>query len=181
MARTRGFSRVRPSNRRQTAWSAGPGGLPSTLLTDNDSQVVGLGAEAQLEGLTLVRIRGSLQAYLVDDFSSTQEGLHCAFGLVVVTAEAFAVGISAIPKPLTDSFFDGWLYHRFFDLHAGKNIVGTEPNINQLNVVQFEVDSKAMRKTPAATVIAAVVESQLTGISSSARVIFDSRALAKLS
>jgi len=162
-------------SRRRTGWELGPGGdAPLTVSADGIS-ILGSGLVLLVDGLTLVRLRGSVQA-LLTQATAIADGFHCAMGIGIVNEDAFAIGVTTIMDPLTDADWDGWLYHRFFDLHAqSSTTVGPGPADN----LQFEVDSKAMRKTTDGDVIFAALEvvEQTTAVM---QVFFDSRVLFKL-
>ena len=170
-----GFFRGR-SPRRQTAWEQGPGGSTATGLTGSNTQIVGSGIAALVDGLTVVRIRGSFEAILTSAVSAL-DGFHAVLGMCVVTNDAFAIGVTAVPNPMDDADWDGWMYHRFFDLHAK----GATPSflLENQTVIQFEVDTKAMRKLPLNETLLMsmqLIEVGAAGIS----VFFDSRMLVKL-
>jgi len=86
------------------------------------------------------------------------------------------VGVTAVPDPIADMDWDGWMYHRFFDVHgAAGTFDATEPQAS----IQFEVDSKAMRKIPLNETLVAVLEVVEQG-ASTGTAWFDSRILVKL-
>ena len=176
MPTRRGFSRGHPS-RRQTAWELGPGGDSVTAISTTSSTILGAGSAAVIDGLTIVRIRGNL-SILCDSVSAIQDGYHGAVGIGVVTSDAFAVGVTAVPNPLADANWDGWMYHRFFDVHAISATIGEGVNAQAL-VAQIEVDTKAMRKLPLNETVFMSMEVVEDGTSTLA-VRFDSRLLVKL-
>ena len=163
-------------SRRNTGWGLGPGG--STVTSFSASSVAFLGGVITVgtDGFTITRLRGNLQAFL--ETGGVSEGYHCAIGVAVVTSDAIAVGITAVPDPVADAGWDGWLYHRFFDVH---NISATlTDGANAMSAhVQFEVDSKAMRKMGDNDTLFASVEVIEAG-TSALDIFFDSRLLMKL-
>jgi len=177
MARSRGvFHRGRPQ-RRKTGWDFGPGGTGVTSFSSSTTSILGGGAEVVAQGLTLVRLRGSVQGFL-KTADAANAGFHCAMGIGIVSTDAFAVGVTALPNPADDIGW-GWLYHRFFDLHAFSATVADSMAASGLGSIQFEVDSKAMRKLTVSEVIFAslqVIELSTATMS----VFFESRALLKL-
>ena len=176
MAQRRGFPRVR-SQRRLTSWGLGPGDSSPEPITGSGKSVLGLGAGAVVDGLTVVRLRGSVQAY-IDSFNAAGSGFHCAMGVCVANGDAFATGVAALPDPLADASWDGWMYHRFFDVHAITSTISD--GVNGYTIQQeFEVDSKAMRKLPASDVLCAVIDVVEIG-TATMDVFFDSRILLKL-
>ena len=42
--------------------------------------------------------------------TSALDGFNGAFGIGLVTRQALAVGVSAVPTPLDEEDWDGWLY-----------------------------------------------------------------------
>ncbi len=178
MARSRrGFSQGHIRTRRQTAWGIGPGGSSPASISSSSVVILGGGSVPLVEGLTIVRLRGSFQAYLKTS-DAANGGFHCALGIGLATDEAFGIGTTALPSPISDSEFDGWMYHRWFDIHSfGATIA--ESMTSGLATIQFEVDSKAMRKQPVGLVLYTVLEVvELSTATMSA--FFDSRILAKL-
>ena len=96
-----------------------------------------------------------------------------AIGVGIVTRQAADAGIGSVPVPITDASWDGWMYHRFFDLFdtAGVAAEGEAK-------IQFEVDTKAMRKIHENEALVAVAESAISGgTPGSSGIIFDSRIL----
>ena len=127
------------------------------------------------DGLTVVRLRGSLSAFILTA-TSAGDGFHCALGIGLINEDAFAVGVTTVMDPIADAQWDGWLYHRFFDVHAQTTTPGTGSIID---AIQFEVDSKAMRKTSEDTIIFAALEVVEQG-TATMNLFFDSRMLFKL-
>ena len=174
MATRRGSYQARGS-RRQTSWDEGPGGTGITQLSSVGSVFLGSVAQALVDGLTIVRLRGSFAAYL-ETAAAVGQGYQGAIGLGVVSENAFGVGITAVPTPITDSTWDGWLYHRFFGVHRSLAATGAGEGSSQ---IRFEVDSKAMRKIPESDALIAVVEMVEIG-TATIDMFFDSRILVKL-
>ena len=158
------------SQRRKSAWEEGPGAVGQTGVSANTSFILGAGAQAQVDGLTLVRLRGELLFYL-SAAGTTLDGFSGAFGIGVVTNAAFAVGASAVPMPITEMEENIWLYHQVVQCF------GTGDYSSALRV---QVDSKAMRKLNVGDTIYAALE--LTEVGTAVlQASFDSRVLVKLS
>jgi len=179
MASQRGFSRGRlptRGSRRQTGWEEGPGGdLAPELFTASSSVILGSGVAALSDGLTVVRLRGELQAYMTAVVAAN-DGYSCAVGACIVSNDAFAIGVTAVPTPIEDMDWNGWLYHRFFHVHSVSTAVtATDSSL----VLRFEVDSKAMRKIAVNETLCMVMEVLERG-TASLSVWFDSRILLKL-
>ncbi len=155
MPRSRGFQ-TRPirSNRRKTGWFEGPFHDISSLVSAG-STVWLTGQTATDDGLTLVRLRGEacLSLRLATAVGDGFDGF--AMGICIVTGNAAGVGITAIPKPLTDIDWDGWIWHQL-----GGHITGLETTEVQrgFHALRIPIDSKAMRKFKASDVIVGVVQ-----------------------
>jgi len=164
--------------RRKSSWEFGPGGTAVTSVGSSTSVIIGGGVAAGQNGLTLVRLRGSLQAYLTAT-DATNSGFHCAFGVGIASSDAFGVGVTALPNPADDAGWPGWLYHRFFDLHSFNATIVESMAAGGLGSVQFEVDSKAMRKLGINETIFASLQTIEAGAASMS-IWFESRTLVKL-
>ena len=103
---------------------------------------------------TIVRSRGTIAmrfaGYTAD---LTVVG---AFGIGVVSAEAAAVGITAVPEPFSDADWGGWMVHRTF---ARRLEFGSTVGLYSEDW-EYQIDSKAMRKVEANSVLVFVAESQ---------------------
>ena len=141
--RLRGFSQGRTSGkRRQTGWEAGPGSLTMAegTLSGSGNLIIGSGIAPVVDGLTLVRTRGDITMGL-RTAGSVGDGFLVGVGIGIVTNDAFAVGVTAVPSPIDDMDWDGWLFHKLVNLFT---VVGTEDN--PVTAARIDVDSKAMRK-----------------------------------
>ncbi len=79
-----------------------------------------------------------------------------AFGICVVSADAFAAGVASVPGPFSDADWSGWYVWESFNYTADfKSGVGYD-----LLSQEYDVDSKAMRKITANDTIVMVAESQ---------------------
>ena len=121
---------------------------------------------------TLVRSRGTLSvrpSSVAADLSYTG-----AFGMGVVSDQALAIGITAIPGPFDDADWDGWFVWQSF---SGR--VEFEAGIEAVlaREIEYDIDSKAMRKVSDNNSIVLVGESQTGSVSMSAPI----RLLLKLS
>ena len=155
MARQRGFTRVARGPKRLTNWGNGPGGSSLTNFSLSSASILGAGVTFLQSG-TIVRVRGSVSSYL-RSYTSAGDGYHVAVGIGVTTEAAFDAGIASLPTPITEAAWDGWLWHRYFDVHgslaAGSSAVG-EGNSG----VDIEIDSKAMRRVSDEYVVFAAAE-----------------------
>ena len=179
MARSsRGLNRgsVVRSQRRETAWNEGPGGVTAQAFSATGTILLGSGITPLAPGLTLVRLRGNVEVVL-EAAANIGEGMAGALGIGIISADAFGIGVTAAPNPLDDQDWGGWLYHRHWSLHATTATIADGVNTGRMD---WEVDSKAMRKFGLNEVIFASM--QVTEIGASqVEVFFDSRVLVKLS
>jgi len=96
------------------------------------------------DGLTLVRTRGIFKTWLTAAASIGDGFNEVAIGICVVTENAFGIGVTAIPGPLADMGWDGWLYHALLGPLIS---LRTDPQaVDSLALITHVVDSKAMRK-----------------------------------
>ncbi len=145
MASPRRFQHRNQSQRRKTAWDFGPN-LTVVASTAVQKRVwtngIALAAESQS---TITRIRGQISLYL-DLVTAAGDGFSGAIGLGIVTADAFAIGETAMPGPFSDPEWNGWIWHEFFTLRgvaaqsSGENIAR-----NATADRQITIDSKAQR------------------------------------
>ncbi len=175
MARSRGRPHLRVGgSRRESSWSEGPGDSTPGSITASGTAILGLGAVAVEDGLTIVRTRGLL-TLVGNVFTTVGDAMVGAFGLCIVSENAFGVGVTAVPAPLTDVGWNGWFYHTFVGVSRG-----TADFANGSGFQRIVVDSKAMRKIKRTDVVIAVIELVETG-AADVDVFFDSRLLSKLS
>ena len=148
---SRGSRRVPISLRRRTAWDIGPGTTSGgQTLSSTASIIGGFGTAALSDGMTLVRTRGELVLNLITA-AAANNGFVGAFGCGIATSPAFAVGSTAVPMPIDEEGWDGWLYHRYFHILSSSILAGAvSGDADAMNamtaVLRVEVDSKAMRK-----------------------------------
>ena len=144
MAQRRGsrFPRTSGGFRRRTGWEEGP--FSATTAVSVASQVVWSTAQqAVVDGLTLIRIRGEVNLFL-NVASSALDGFdRVAMGICIVSENAVGVGATAIPHPLGDIAWEGWLWHWVGSL------ISPTATIDQTTgpaSIRIPIDSKAMRK-----------------------------------
>ncbi len=170
------FPQVR-SQRRSTAWSEGPGGTALTTFTSSSPQFIGAFVVPVVPGLTVIRIRGRVQAFLTA-VSIASSGFRGAFGIGIATIAAINGGIGSVPTPLTEQGSENWLYWRAIQVHGVTATIAD--GANAMSVVDsFDVDTKAMRKNPEEFGIYAAAEFIETG-AATLSLAFDSRLLDKL-
>jgi len=130
-------------------------------FSDVEIVVVGPSTKTLLAGhtasvaldLTILRIR--LQLAVKTDQVAAGEIQAGAFGCIVVTDDAFAAGVSAIPGPISDAAADWMLYHPFWQFFAFSDATGFQHNAGN----SMTVDSKAKRVIEPNETLAIVVES----------------------
>jgi len=122
-------------------------------------------------GSTIVRTRGMVSVRAQSAGASLD--IVGAFGIGVVSSQALAVGITAIPEPFDEADWDGWFVWRSFSYRLE---VITAASANFLRW-DFEIDSKAMRKLGEGDAFVFVAQSQAGAFSISAPL----RTLIKLS
>ena len=160
--------------RRQTSWEEGVGGTSSAQFAASGSAIVGSGVQPTTDGLTLVRTRGFVELVLTT-ITANLDGYSGGIGIGVVNTNAFGVGVSAVPLPLTEMQWDGWLWHQLFAFHGPAGGTLGHPGAN----LRFEIDSKAMRKVGLEDTIFASIEVVETGTAVMSYFL-DSRMLFKL-
>ncbi len=114
-----------------TAFSAGGG----TILFQLNA------AALALRPFTIVRTR-FLLGMQTDQIAASEDQVG-ALGMAVVSDQASAVGVTAVPTPLTDMASDLWFVHQ---LMYGALLRADGTGIDAGAMLTTEVDSKAMRK-----------------------------------
>ncbi len=177
MPSRRGLTRtvIGRSPRRLTAWGDGPGGTTSTQVNSSATRILGSGVALTTEDrVTLVRLRGHLVAN-VASATAAGDGVVGAFGIALVTSDAFAVGVSAVPDPLTEAEFQ-WLYYT----KVSWRVPAPSADIRDGYDRTIVIDNKAMRKWRDGMTMVGILETVLIG-TADVRVDFDTRLLVKLS
>ena len=149
--RFRGSNRASAPRRRRTGWEEGPGTNTRQELTAVGNVILGNGQAFAVDGHTIARIRGYAEISY-DSLAAIGDGFSGAFGIGIVTQAAFAIGISAVPTPVTEIGWEGWIWHQFFSYHV------MSPTPAAVNGLAFQIDSKAMRKVGSDEVVFAIIE-----------------------
>ena len=148
----RGRAVVQRGNKRVNAWvaSADQGGQS---LASNASAI--MQSNATLGGTTIVRTRGLLLVR-PQGFGADLD-MQGALGIGIVSDQAFAAGAGSVPGPWTDADWDGWFVWQPWALRVEfSDATGVLVPAN----VNWEIDSKAMRKVQFNETVVIVAESQ---------------------
>jgi len=142
MARKSGF--VRRNNRmvRETLWvPIAPEGNVLPAAGNSTMIYTASAAEDALRPYTIVRTH--LQIGILSDQLIATETQLIAIGFCVVSDQASAIGVTAVPTPVTDLGSDAWYLHQFcVNDFSFLDSTGFQDGGNKV----WDVDSKAMRK-----------------------------------
>ncbi len=137
---TRGRGRL-GAQRRETLW-APIAPLNTTITGGGSSLIYTAGAtEDALRPYTVVRTHLYLSIH--SDQQVASENQIIAIGFAVVSDQASAIGVTAVPTPVTDLDSDAWYLHQFI---SGVFTLATAVGINGPGNSSTNVDSKAMRR-----------------------------------
>jgi len=157
---------VRRGARRATFWESATS-LTTQTLTDGATVAVvtAIVSEAQLDNVpnpTLVRIRGQIFARLGANAEAQSDMINISHAIMVVDAKQFAIGITAMPLPITDNSED---YLWYGSQYVANTAHGTAATVqSSYTMDRLLVDSKAMRKITLNQVLVIVSEMvQLAG------------------
>jgi len=160
--------------RRQTLWFTLPEATLTLAAANSAGRFLVLNAAAlALRPFTVVRTR--LSFFARSDQTGALETWQVAIGAAVVTDQASAIGVTAVPTPFTDLGSDSWFVHQIvtgvFLFISG---VGVHPTGGRI----IDVDSKAMRKVEDGSDINFTAEN--SGISAGTTIVTAGRMLVKL-
>jgi len=171
--------------RRLSDWAGGvASGTAGSVQTINSTAAVLLGTSfAFATDVTIVRQRGEFLLFL-ESATAPADGLFGAFGIAVASTAAVTAGASAVPTPITEQDWNGWIYHRYFSLIASAAIAGGAAADADLvapvtAAIRFEIDAKAMRKVTNLDSLYAAIEVTEIG-TASAKLHMNTRMLVKL-
>ena len=156
MARRRQFN---TGSVRKTTWIGGILDVPTNenRLDGQTAEIFAsvdtrLAVNQVLNGATIVRSRGIFSA--CGGITTANNYVIGAYGVIIVSGEAFDAGLAALPTPWSESDYDGWLVHGFF---STMNLIGT--SVGSIDTAgPIDIDSKAMRKLKAGDVIVWMME-----------------------
>ena len=112
-------------------------------------------AGAGMEKPTITRIRG--QVSVGPQSGAADLDIVGAWGIAIVSDQAFAAGQASIPGPFDEAGWDGWLAHGFYSM---KLDVTTDVGRLLIDRVQ-EIDSKGQRKVSDGETIVVMAESNV--------------------
>ena len=146
-------------NRRETMWSRTT--FVRTTVTAPDTAVVQFSFATvitDLEPFTIVRTRGFI--HLSSDQTANSESQEIAFGIAVISQQASAIGVTAVPTPVNDSSSDLFFV---YETMTNQMLLSSAVGIIAPAGVGRTFDSKAQRKMEDGTNLNAVIESGPNG------------------
>jgi len=171
--RTVGRQRIIRGPTRDTVWVAGPPSNTTITAASTASVVAFFSAEAlALRPFTIVRTRGNI--YVRSDQAAATEVYGCGYGMAIVSEQASAIGITAVPTPVTD--FESDLFFVIEQIQ-GRFLFSDATGIREVGQHRV-IDSKAMRKVSVDEDL--VVSAETTSFQSSALITDSFRILLKL-
>ena len=157
--RRSGFIQRGGVSRRETLWieistvEATLGGAPTAVLANSLNA-----AALALRPFTVVRTRGIFFAR--SDQNIAGETYMADLGLCVVSDQAAAIGVTAVPTPATDKGSDlFFVYEQLISRH----FFGTSVGVNEQGISK-QFDSKAMRKVNDDQDLVLVLENEINGV-----------------
>jgi len=157
-SRKSGFIRGGVS-RRETLWLFMDETVTSLAAANSAALIISLNAAAlALRPFTIVRTRGAW--YVESDQSAAGESQHVGLGYAVVSDQASAIGVTAVPTPFTDDGSDLWfVYEEIMQTQEG----GTTTEFLSPRGRFETFDSKAMRKVEDGQDMVIVLENSSLG------------------
>ncbi len=153
MARQRRNFGGHGGSKRMTSW-IGPADQGFIAVAADGASIISSISSGNVDTGTVVRSRGEV-GIVPASFAADVE-IVGAYGIGIVSTQAFGIGITAIPHPFTDSDWDGWFVWRSFNYALEfQDAAGVRDATHRL-----EIDSKAMRKLEGDYTMVAVAESQ---------------------
>ncbi len=153
----RGFPVARGA-RRRTQW-VGPADQQYVAVATTAKTLIGSFTPAtavpSMNNPTVVRVRGEVS--ITPQAFSADVTIVGAYGVAIVSTDAFAAGAASVPGPFDDADWGGWLvwrsFSRIFEFADATGFFWGS--------FEQEVDSKAMRKMGSNDTMVLVAESQL--------------------
>ncbi len=176
VGRKSGFIVRGGAKRRETIWFGGTS-FRQTLAAPTSSalvQVLSVGA-LSLRPFTVIRTRGILN--VKSDQKAADEAYGASYGHAIVSDEASALGLTAVPDPTSDSDSDLWFVYEFI---LGEFVFGSGVAFEANAGVERVVDFKAMRKVEDGQDVVVVVEGAGAAIAGGSIISGFTRILVKL-
>jgi len=152
------------SSAKTKSWALGPKGNTATISSAT-AVVFGTAAQAVVDGLTILRIRGELLIYLVTTDAADSGFQEIAFGMGIVSENAAGIGVTALPAPIGDIGWDGWMYYQTFALLSVDAVSASSVSHSGSNpmtsALRIPIDGKAMRKIKNTDTLVAVLETSV--------------------
>ena len=131
-------------------------GIVVTLAPTVVKALGSFGIATAVGAATIVRTRGYFNCAIV---AATASSLICgAFGIITVSADAFAAGVGSMPGPITDSGDDWYVWEPIVLQNLATDPHEVDGRTSQLT----HFDSRGMRKLKFGEVSAVVVELSAT-------------------
>jgi len=130
----------RQSQKRQTIWAFLTPTL--TVFTTAGGTILNSGTTGLLNLRPFTIVRSHVELYIGSDQTANTESQIGAFGMAIVSDQAVAIGVTAVPTPDTDAGSDLWFAHQY--MH-NRIAVSSAASVFQTGT-KYTVDSRAMRK-----------------------------------
>ncbi len=129
------------TQKRATTWLDVP--ITSTNFTGIGGTLLVSLTALELAKRPFTIVRAHLEMQLSSDQAVASEIMLGAIGFAVVSDQAFGVGVTAVPTPVTDAESDLWFLHKYFmsNFNLGTGVGFQEPSSRS-----YTLESKAMRK-----------------------------------
>ncbi len=158
---------------RETLWADFTSTLTAIANPQNATMVNVTGAVLlDLRPWTVIRARGML--HLQSDQSAAAEDQAAIWGMCIVSDQAVAIGVTAIPTPVSDGVSDLWFM--FQSMMASRGAGTTDSEVGRA----WEYDSRAMRKVEDGDQLVTVLESERAALTLGVVVRHSGRILIKL-
>ena len=174
VSRKSGFIRRGGVMRRESLWFF-IGESVNTLAAANTAVLAGSLSVGALALRPFTVVRTHLNYYVKSDQTAALERYQTAVGMAVVSDQAVAIGVSAVPTPFTDLGSDLWFLHQ---ITTGNFTFVDGTGFHPVGGIEKDVDSRAMRKVEDGQDVILTLEN--SGQSSGSTVIMAGRQLIKL-
>ena len=157
VGRKSGFIVRGGQRKRETLWTNVTFGV-DTLASGTPVNITTLSATGlALRPFTVIRARGLFS--VATDQEAADEVQMAAYGACIVSDQAQAIGVTAIPTPVTDSGSDLWFAYQ---LGFAQFRFGDATGFGNISK-EFEIDSRAMRKVEEGQTLVEVIENSAAG------------------